>query len=473
MEMVVTGLDEAECRRLVGEATWAAAGLAWKDRVDAESAVASGAPVLWLYLPPATRVPAVPEHDWDSIRKALAGWVAANRPVFALRGRLGKRLHMLNAAHPALSEAIRAISLGTPVATAPLQGDATDDNHSASLFLCGLLPDVHDAYLALEAAASLPMIRFSASGAAFAADETYWEAFFRLICNSAGLAGLERQAEALRLQEESARAENMRSDAEADGERSLLRAENRQMLERLHSAQEEIEELLLSSKAAKSRTILVDSARATAEARNLQLELQLNNLRSELELTESARRAGAQQLIEQSARALALEKNISALRIQLGLLQDEMVAIEMASRHPAPDSGSLRRLASTVTRRVPVPARVAAWLGRRRSGRVSERERWQIGSSRWFDAAWYLAQYPDVANAKMDPVAHYLEFGWKEQRDPSPAFSTRYYLANNPDVAASGMSPLQHFLRFGLREGRFPREVDEMLSTQPHLDKKK
>jgi hypothetical protein len=62
---------------------------------------------------------------------------------------------------------------------------------------------------------------------------------------------------------------------------------------------------------------------------------------------------------------------------------------------------------------------------------------------------WYLKTYPDVAMAGMDPVEHYLQFGWHEGRDPSPDFSTLGYLTLHDDVARAGQNPLIHHLRNG------------------------
>src|SRR5262249_20552720 len=44
--------------------------------------------------------------------------------------------------------------------------------------------------------------------------------------------------------------------------------------------------------------------------------------------------------------------------------------------------------------------------------------------------------------------------GWKEGRNPSPAFDSAQYLAHNPDVAAAGVNPLEHYLQSGQFEGR-------------------
>ena len=71
-----------------------------------------------------------------------------------------------------------------------------------------------------------------------------------------------------------------------------------------------------------------------------------------------------------------------------------------------------------------------------------------------FDAAYYAAHNPDVVAAGYDPLQHYLEYGWKERRDPCAHFSTAGYLRANPDVLKTGMNPLSHFWLHGLAEGR-------------------
>ena len=74
-----------------------------------------------------------------------------------------------------------------------------------------------------------------------------------------------------------------------------------------------------------------------------------------------------------------------------------------------------------------------------------------------FDEGYYLANYSDIAsNEDVDPLEHYVSFGWKEGRDPSPAFSTNYYLENNPDVKNAGVNPFWHYLAQGESEGRRP-----------------
>ena len=71
-----------------------------------------------------------------------------------------------------------------------------------------------------------------------------------------------------------------------------------------------------------------------------------------------------------------------------------------------------------------------------------------------FDAAYYLAVNPDIADAGMDPLDHFLATGWREGRDPSRDFSVADYLELNPDVAAAEANPFQHYVLAGRIEGR-------------------
>ena len=77
-----------------------------------------------------------------------------------------------------------------------------------------------------------------------------------------------------------------------------------------------------------------------------------------------------------------------------------------------------------------------------------------IKKSRFFNKKWYLKQYPDVKKAKVDPVEHYIKYGWKEGCNPSKKFNTNEYLDRNKDVKNAKVNPLLHYERFGKYEGR-------------------
>src|SRR5712664_906637 len=67
----------------------------------------------------------------------------------------------------------------------------------------------------------------------------------------------------------------------------------------------------------------------------------------------------------------------------------------------------------------------------------------------YFDAAYYLAHYPDVAGTRVDPFWHYLLQGFQEGRNPSSRFNTLDYLRRYPDVALAGLNPLLHYAGYG------------------------
>lgn len=122
-----------------------------------------------------------------------------------------------------------------------------------------------------------------------------------------------------------------------------------------------------------------------------------------------------------------------------------------------------------------------------------------IAKSKYFNRRWYLKHYPDVASSGIDPVKHYLRYGWREGRNPGPNFNTREYLRKYPDckivplidlisrddekaqqkteykiishskyfdkkwylnvysdVKRAGVDPVQHYMTCGWSEGRNP-----------------
>ncbi|MEM9245625.1 MAG: hypothetical protein AAGA67_07795 [Cyanobacteria bacterium P01_F01_bin.153] len=82
------------------------------------------------------------------------------------------------------------------------------------------------------------------------------------------------------------------------------------------------------------------------------------------------------------------------------------------------------------------------------------------GLDLWFDRDDYLARYPDIANAEVDPFLHFLQSGALEGR-LIDIFDENFYLASNPDVASAVASDgfssgWFHFLTNGFNEGRSP-----------------
>jgi glutathione peroxidase-family protein len=91
-----------------------------------------------------------------------------------------------------------------------------------------------------------------------------------------------------------------------------------------------------------------------------------------------------------------------------------------------------------------------------------------------FDSKFYLTTYPDVKEAEVDPVTHYLEHGWIEGRNPRGDFNTRNYLYANWDVLVQHVNPFYHYLAYGKAEGRNPGRTltfddHNLLLYAPHI----
>lgn len=82
------------------------------------------------------------------------------------------------------------------------------------------------------------------------------------------------------------------------------------------------------------------------------------------------------------------------------------------------------------------------------------REYFIIKRSGLFDQEFYLMNNPDVRNADIDPLIHFIKKGWKENRNPSGNFLLENYLVSNPDVRDANINPLVHFVTHGKKEGR-------------------
>ena len=81
----------------------------------------------------------------------------------------------------------------------------------------------------------------------------------------------------------------------------------------------------------------------------------------------------------------------------------------------------------------------------------------------FFDGDYYLACYQDVKNAGIDPFAHYMTSGWRENRNPSPEFDTHFYKTTYLDqYEQARKNPLLHYVEVGSKTGHKPRPNDSI-----------
>lgn len=184
----------------------------------------------------------------------------------------------------------------------------------------------------------------------------------------------------------------------------------------------------------------------TNEQQRETLEKQLEKSHKSLEVEKSgrtkleAKHREKGKVVERQARELAdLVEQLEAYRATQTVAAQATISPDGAPNHLA--LGKKKRLT-------------------REEKKVIKRHVTQLEKAPWFDANWYLEQYPDVAeHARMrqQPARHYLLYGAFEARNPGPDFDSSFYLASYADVRASGMNPLLHFLKFGQTEQRETR----------------
>lgn len=68
-------------------------------------------------------------------------------------------------------------------------------------------------------------------------------------------------------------------------------------------------------------------------------------------------------------------------------------------------------------------------------------------SSRLFDAKYYRQQDPQLERIWHNVLAHYVVYGWRERRKPSPLFDPAWYIEQNPE--AKEQDPLLHYIDSG------------------------
>ena len=70
--------------------------------------------------------------------------------------------------------------------------------------------------------------------------------------------------------------------------------------------------------------------------------------------------------------------------------------------------------------------------------KFKKKNNWEIASKiaeyGLFDAHWYLHQNPDVAALGVDPFVHYVEYGYKQLRNPHWLFDVKYCLEKYPEI---------------------------------------
>ena len=217
-----------------------------------------------------------------------------------------------------------------------------------------------------------------------------------------------------------------------------VQAEWQKSLDDIHQYQQELqtrfEELA-------KLTALLESSEQSVEWEQGEAAREIEQLKRDL----AQQRQEAKVFADERFRELAILTELLEKK-DAGFEGNQDYAVASYEELPALEAGNIQAAStSAIKKEVPL------------TKRAIKRQVALIESSRYFDAQWYLAQYPDIArDAKMsaDPARHYLLMGGFEGRNPGPDFDSAYYLTTHVDVAQSNINPLIHFLKFGEKEQR-------------------
>lgn len=84
-----------------------------------------------------------------------------------------------------------------------------------------------------------------------------------------------------------------------------------------------------------------------------------------------------------------------------------------------------------------------------RDSRALGLRRAEVLKSGFFDQAYYLKTYPDIARSDQDPFEHFVNFGSAEGRSPGPGFEAQWYKEEYLDPEGDLTEPLFHYIRVG------------------------
>jgi len=89
----------------------------------------------------------------------------------------------------------------------------------------------------------------------------------------------------------------------------------------------------------------------------------------------------------------------------------------------------------------------------------------------YFDKFAYFEKHGLSEKFKYEnSLEHYITIGAKKNYNPSRFFDGKYYVENNNDIAEAGINPLAHYLRFGFNEGRLPKSNEVILDELGNID---
>jgi hypothetical protein len=153
----------------------------------------------------------------------------------------------------------------------------------------------------------------------------------------------------------------------------------------------------------------------------------------------------------------------SELRREVEILRAELAGLREAQEQQAELEMKLRRTRDKARKGAQVLSELLAErLAAETAAAAVDRVWWRRGSavmsadeaasvellrrSRFFDPAWYLRTYLDVARRGEEPTLHFLRHWQRPLRQPCEAFDIAQYIKDHPETLHERINPVIHFL---------------------------
>jgi hypothetical protein len=239
-----------------------------------------------------------------------------------------------------------------------------------------------------------------------------------------------------------------------------LKQENKLLILKLVQVQEELEKTYLSRKLIEQELVSVKKDEQQLAGELAVLESKLKNsyiteqtLNQKLNALSAAEKSKSDLFSQAQQQIKIKELELAKLNNQYDKAKGE---IDILNHRLQQSSSEIEVIKSSMLWKSAEPmrklARVVQKVDKKRA--MLQQDIGLLLTSEYFDPQWYLDTYPDVAASNTNPAEHYLKYGAKEGRFPSPKFDGNWYLKRYPDIAIADINPLIHFIKFGISEGR-------------------
>jgi GT2 family glycosyltransferase len=87
-----------------------------------------------------------------------------------------------------------------------------------------------------------------------------------------------------------------------------------------------------------------------------------------------------------------------------------------------------------------------------------------------WDKEYYLEKNNDVKKSGKDAYNHFINYGWKEKRNPSKNFNTSFYISQASDL--KNLNPIEHFITYGQHQKININDLEHKLFDLKNISKK-